>query len=140
MSGRSHADTPKHARARRLGRQLRALREASGRTRTQLAAASGVPLRTLTHLETEPAAQPGLFTVAALADALGVTVDVLVAASDPVPGLWSTGYEGRTIDSFVTALIAAGVDAVADIRLTPISRKAGFSKSRLSAALLKLNS
>ncbi|MET8626454.1 DUF488 family protein [Kitasatospora sp. NPDC004669] len=135
MSSRSHADTPEHARARRLGCQLRALRETRGWSRSQLADASGVPLRTLTRLETSPAAQPGFFTVAALADALEVAVDALVAAAGPVPGLWSTGYEGRTIDSFVAALIEVGVDAVADVRLTPISRKPGFSKSRLSAAL-----
>ncbi|GAB2722765.1 hypothetical protein GCM10010442_50020 [Kitasatospora kifunensis] len=100
-----------------------------------MAAAASVPLRTLTRLETESVAQPGLFIVAALAEALEVTVDALVAAAGPVPGLWSTGYEGRTIDSFVAALVDSGVDAVADVRLTPISRKPGFSKSRLSAAL-----
>ncbi|MGA5703126.1 DUF488 family protein [Peterkaempfera bronchialis] len=135
MSGHPYADGSERARAHRLGRRLRALREARGLTRPELASAAGVPLRTLSRLETEGVAQPGLFTIAALARALEVTVDELVAAAGAVPGLWSTGYEGRTIDSFVAALVDAGVDAVADVRLTPISRKPGFSKSRLSAAL-----
>ncbi|MFI9276221.1 DUF488 family protein [Kitasatospora sp. NPDC052896] len=135
MSGRLYADGSERARAHRLGRRLRALREAHGLTRPELASAAGVPLRTLSRLETEGVAQPGLFTVAALARALEVTVDELVTAAGAMPGLWSTGYEGRTIDSFVAALVDAGVDAVADVRLTPISRKPGFSKSRLSAAL-----
>jgi uncharacterized protein (DUF488 family) len=50
-------------------------------------------------------------------------------------GVVSAGYEGRTIDSFVESLLAAGVTTVADVRLNPISRKAGFSKNRLSDAL-----
>ncbi|MEV6210425.1 DUF488 family protein [Kitasatospora sp. NPDC051914] len=135
MSDRSPVESPELVRAHRLARQLRTLREARGWTRSRLAAETGVPLRTLTRLETGDVAQPGLFTVAALAEALEVAIDTLVAAAGPVPGLWSTGYEGRTIDSFVAALVEAGVDAVADVRLTPISRKPGFSKSRLSAAL-----
>ncbi|GLW55115.1 DUF488 family protein [Kitasatospora phosalacinea] len=134
MSGRRYADGSERAHC--LGRWLRALREARGLTRPALARAAGVPLLTLSRPESAGVAQPGLFTVMALARVMEVTVDELVAAADPVPGLWwSTGYEGRTIDSFVTALVGAGVDAVADVRLTPISRKPGFSKSRLSAAL-----
>lgn len=47
----------------------------------------------------------------------------------------SIGYEGRTIESFVVELQRAGVQTVADVRLNAISRKAGFSKTRLRDAL-----
>jgi uncharacterized protein (DUF488 family) len=47
----------------------------------------------------------------------------------------SAGYQGRSIDDFVAALLAAGVTDVADVRLTPWSRKPGFSKAVMSARL-----
>ncbi|QCX28954.1 DUF488 family protein [Nocardioides jishulii] len=50
-------------------------------------------------------------------------------------GIVSVGYEGRGIDDFVAALVEAGVQTVADVRLNAISRKAGFSKTRLRDAL-----
>ena len=50
-------------------------------------------------------------------------------------GIVSVGYEGRTIEDFVAALQEQGVRTVADVRLNAISRKAGFSKSRLRDAL-----
>lgn len=54
-------------------------------------------------------------------------------------GVVSVGYEGRTIEGFVESLVSVGVTAVADVRLNAISRKAGFSKSRLHAALADAN-
>ncbi len=50
-------------------------------------------------------------------------------------GIVSVGYEGRTIEDFVAELVRAGVQTVADVRLNAISRKAGFSKTRLREAL-----
>jgi len=50
-------------------------------------------------------------------------------------GIVSVGYEARTIDAFVAELQRAGVQTVADVRLNAISRKAGFSKTRLKEAL-----
>lgn len=50
-------------------------------------------------------------------------------------GIVSAGYEGRSIEEFVAALQELGVGTVADVRLNAISRKAGFSKSRLREAL-----
>jgi len=47
----------------------------------------------------------------------------------------SIGYEGRDLDSFLSALRINRVDVVVDVRLTPISRKRGFSKTALSTAL-----
>jgi uncharacterized protein (DUF488 family) len=51
------------------------------------------------------------------------------------PGLWSVGYEGREINSFVALLDEARIQTVADVRLTPLSRKPGFSKNALRQAL-----
>lgn len=49
--------------------------------------------------------------------------------------LYTVGYEGRDIDGFVTLLQRHRVDELIDVRLTPSSRKPGFSKTRLSGAL-----
>jgi uncharacterized protein (DUF488 family) len=50
-------------------------------------------------------------------------------------GVIGVGYEGRSISDFVTQLQHLGVSRLADVRLTPISRKPGFSKSALNQAL-----
>ncbi|MDQ2641360.1 MAG: DUF488 domain-containing protein [Pseudomonadota bacterium] len=52
-----------------------------------------------------------------------------------VPPLYTIGYEGQSLDSFIGQLQAAGVQQVADVRQTPISRKPGFAKTPLSTAL-----
>lgn len=49
--------------------------------------------------------------------------------------LYSVGYEGRTIEQFCELLSLASVQTLIDVRLTPLSRKPGFSKRRLSDAL-----
>lgn len=45
------------------------------------------------------------------------------------------GYEGKDIDSFVADLSSWGITKLFDVRLNPISRKPGFSKTRLREAL-----
>jgi uncharacterized protein (DUF488 family) len=45
------------------------------------------------------------------------------------------GYEGTSLGDFLSTLKAAGVQLLLDIRELPISRRKGFSKSALSAAL-----
>jgi uncharacterized protein (DUF488 family) len=50
-------------------------------------------------------------------------------------GLMGVGYEGWDIDGFVSDLLTMGVSLLVDVRLTPISRKRGFSKTALSGAL-----
>jgi Protein of unknown function, DUF488 len=50
-------------------------------------------------------------------------------------GLVSIGYEGRNLEELLVELTVRGVDTVADVRLTPISRKRGLSKTRLKEAL-----
>lgn len=49
--------------------------------------------------------------------------------------IFTIGYEGRTIGSFMSSLRAYGVETVVDVRQNPISRKPGFSKRSLAAAL-----
>lgn len=105
-------------------------------TREELADRSGVPKRALERLERGESANPGCFTVFAVASALALSLNELAEAATTTPtGLVSAGYEGRTIDGFVEALSGQGVAVVADVRLTPLSRKPGFSKTRLAAAL-----
>ncbi|WP_326554875.1 DUF488 domain-containing protein [Micromonospora sp. NBC_01813] len=53
----------------------------------------------------------------------------------PTAGLIGIGYEGRSIDGLLAELQATGVSRLVDVRLTPISRKPGFSKSALARAL-----
>jgi uncharacterized protein (DUF488 family) len=45
------------------------------------------------------------------------------------------GYEGVDLDSFISRLSLRDISTVVDVRLTPLSRKQGFSKNALRAAL-----
>lgn len=49
--------------------------------------------------------------------------------------LLTIGYQGCTAAELVRALLEARTDVLVDVRLTPSSRKAGLSKSRLAATL-----
>jgi uncharacterized protein (DUF488 family) len=49
--------------------------------------------------------------------------------------LFTFGYEGHSIDSFVARLKKAGIATVIDVRELPLSRKKGFSKAAFAAAL-----
>ncbi|MDO9489285.1 MAG: DUF488 domain-containing protein [Sphingomonadaceae bacterium] len=49
--------------------------------------------------------------------------------------LFTIGYEGATIAAFLDTLTEAGVKTLIDVRAVPASRKPGFSKKGLSAAL-----
>ncbi|MGX7826929.1 helix-turn-helix domain-containing protein [Actinokineospora sp. 24-640] len=69
--------TAERERGERLGR---ALREARGaRSMTEVAAAAGVPVETLRKIESGRVPTPAFFTVAALAGALGMSLDGLAA-------------------------------------------------------------
>ena len=50
------------------------------------------------------------------------------------PRIASAGYEGRTLDELLDALVDIGVDLLVDVRENAISRKKGFSKRGLTAA------
>ena len=49
--------------------------------------------------------------------------------------LFTIGYEGATQNEFITALHAAGVKRVIDVRAIAASRRPGFSKTVLSNSL-----
>jgi uncharacterized protein (DUF488 family) len=49
--------------------------------------------------------------------------------------LFTFGYEGLSLESFLARLKSAGVKTVIDVRANPLSRKRGFSKRGLAAAL-----
>jgi uncharacterized protein (DUF488 family) len=49
--------------------------------------------------------------------------------------IFTIGYEGATVGEFLAALRAAEVERVIDVRALPLSRRPGFSKSPLRAAL-----
>jgi len=47
----------------------------------------------------------------------------------------SVGYERRTSEELVSLLVSNRVDVLVDVRLTPLSRKRGLSKTALREAL-----
>src|SRR3954462_6051971 len=49
--------------------------------------------------------------------------------------IFTIGYESTTVPEFVAALVKAGVQRIIDVRALPLSRRPGFSKSPLRAAL-----
>lgn len=56
-------------------------------------------------------------------------------AIQPVMRIFTIGYEGATVGEFLAALQEAGVKRLIDVRALPLSRRPGFSKSPLRAAL-----
>ncbi len=47
------------------------------------------------------------------------------------PAVYTTGYEGKSVEAFFNHLLKKGIKAVIDVRANPISRKYGFAGSRL---------
>ena len=58
-----------------------------------------------------------------------------MAAPDLRPRLVSIGYEGRDVEELILHLRQESVAVLVDVRLNPISRKPGLSKTKLGAAL-----
>lgn len=50
--------------------------------------------------------------------------------------IFTIGYEGLNIDQFKQIMLNAGVDTLVDVRELPLSRKPGFSKTKLREALV----
>jgi len=48
------------------------------------------------------------------------------------PALSTIGYEGHTLESYLTILLKSGVTLLCDVRRNPMSRKYGFSKNTLA--------
>lgn len=49
--------------------------------------------------------------------------------------LFTVGYEGATVDTFIAKLIENEVECILDVRAIPLSRKPGFSKTQLARRL-----
>jgi uncharacterized protein (DUF488 family) len=49
--------------------------------------------------------------------------------------LYTIGYSGHTLETFIQELQARHITLLLDIRMTPISRKKGFSKAALAQAV-----
>jgi uncharacterized protein (DUF488 family) len=49
--------------------------------------------------------------------------------------IYTVGYEGLSLEDFLQPLRHAGVQIVVDVRDVPLSRKRGFSKTALAAAV-----
>ncbi|GHF97170.1 helix-turn-helix domain-containing protein [Streptomyces albogriseolus] len=77
--------TPLTSEERERGERLgRLLREARGvRSMTDVAASAGISAETLRKIETGRAPTPAFFTVAALAGALGLSMDELIGRCAP---------------------------------------------------------
>ncbi len=54
---------------------------------------------------------------------------------EPASVIYTVGYEGLALDEFLQQLRLARVQIVVDVRDVPLSRKRGFSKTALAAAL-----
>jgi hypothetical protein len=50
------------------------------------------------------------------------------------PGLFTIGYEGKSVERYLNQLLQSGVTLLCDVRRNPLSRKYGFSKRVLSKA------
>ncbi len=120
-----------------LGRVISQYRQRAGLTQAELAVAAGVSLQSLLKLEQGHVANPGVFSTSALARVLEEPLHWLIEAAqlDDAGQISTVGYEGLNINSFLDQLDDLGVDAIADVRLTPLSRKPGFSKTKLAGAL-----
>jgi len=53
--------------------------------------------------------------------------------------VFTTGYEGKTIDTFLNRLKKHSIQRIVDVREIPLSRKKGFSKNPLREKLAKYN-
>lgn len=55
--------------------------------------------------------------------------------------IYTAGYEGEQVESFLNRLLISGIQRIIDVRANPISRKYGFHKSTLSkiAGLLNMD-
>jgi hypothetical protein len=57
----------------------------------------------------------------------------------PAPlAIYTVGYEGQSIDSFLHKIMRSGISMILDVRANPVSRKYGFARGTLSRLSSKL--
>jgi uncharacterized protein (DUF488 family) len=54
------------------------------------------------------------------------------------PGVYTAGYEGLSIDSFLNRLLESGIQRVIDVRMNPVARRYGFHRKTLAGLCEKL--
>lgn len=59
-----------------------------------------------------------------------VQAGALKPQSAPI-AVYTMGYEGRSVDSFLNRLLRAGIRRIVDVRANPVSRKYGFAGGSL---------
>jgi uncharacterized protein (DUF488 family) len=78
---------------------------------------------------------PWYATKSELSDLLPSSLPATPAAAI---GVYTVGYEGKSVDSFFGGLLRAGIASIIDVRANPLSRKYGFAKRSLSEIASKL--
>jgi uncharacterized protein (DUF488 family)/DNA-binding XRE family transcriptional regulator len=123
-----------------LASAVRSSRLASGLTLDQLAELGRVSRSTVAKIEAGDTPDPGFSVVARLLGAAGAADETLLRLAREVvrerrPRAIGFGYEGLDQAALIQRLRRDHVEVVADVRLTPLSRKPGLSKKALAAAL-----
>ena len=65
-------------------------------------------------------------------------IRVLVKRPVAAPGIYTVGYEGKSLDTFLNLLLYSGVAGVIDVRAVPRSRRYGFHRTTLCRHLDQL--
>jgi transcriptional regulator with XRE-family HTH domain len=123
-----------------LATTIRASRLSSGLTLEQLAELGHVSRSTIAKIEAGDTPDPGFSVVARLLAAAGAPDEAVLrlcreAVKRRRPRAMGVGYEGLNQATLLDRLRRDHVEIVADVRLTPLSRKPGLSKKALAAAL-----
>lgn len=123
-----------------LAAAVRGSRLASGLTLEELAERARVSRSTVAKIEAGDTPDPGFSVVVRLLEAAGADdsccLQLWQATRDARrPRALGFGYEGLDQATLLKRLRRVGVELVADVRKTPLSRKAGLSKKALAAAL-----
>lgn len=58
--------------------------------------------------------------------------------TEKAPAFFTIGYEGQSFENYLNRLLKNNVKLLCDVRKNPISRRYGFSKSKLSETLTKI--
>lgn len=123
-----------------LATEIHRLRTVNGLTLDQLADQARISRSTLVKIESGKTPDPGFSVAARLLAAAGASDrQVLLmhrAAVRPwAPRIIGFGYEGLDQQGLIERLKQKRVQTVADVRLTPLSRKRGLSKTALAERL-----
>lgn len=123
-----------------LAGEIQTLRTEAGLTLDALAERARISRSTLVKIESGATPDPGFSVVARIFAAAGANrEDILrahaLAAKPWRPRVIGVGYEGLGPEELLERLTEQRVQVVADIRLNPISRKRGLSKTALRERL-----